>query len=172
MKFPNTLIEKATGPKDIRSYLHEVYLDTDKKRLIATNGHIAVIVPVELSEQDTSGPVSADALKAARRTTKSLTAISEPEIICTDVLTVTNGPTFPRSELSGKFPDVDRIMPKKKGRIKISFNAQLLVDLALAIGEGKHKTGVCLHIDPNDGETAIYVSNNSDRYGVIMPMRL
>ena len=177
MKVPNITIEKAAAKKDLRSYLNHPYLDVEKKRLIATNGHIAAIVLVEVSAEDVSGSVSAEALKAARQAARSVAVVTgEPaEIICTKTaLKVTNGPSFPRPELEGKYPDVDKVVPEKIDRyIKVGLNAQLLIDLALAIGEGKYKPNVCLHIDPKNSQTAaVYVSNNSDRYGVIMPMRL
>ncbi len=174
MKVPNTLIEKAAAKKDVRVNLNNPYLDTKKKRLIATNGHIAAFVPVEVSAKDISGPVPAEVLKAARRAAKHFIVADGPEIICAKAtLAVTNGPSFPRPELDSKFPNVDQVVPKTKGWIKVGLDAQLLIDLALAIGEGKYKTHVCLHIDPKNSQTAaVYVSNKSDRYGVIMPMRL
>ena len=175
MNVPTGLIEKAAGIHDIRKHLNDPYLDTEKKRLIATNGHIAAIIPVEVSEADTSGPISAEALKAARKAAKGspLGGIA-PTIACTEkTLEVGQGPTYPRPDLQNKYPDIDKVIPKTKGYIKVGLDAKLLYDLALAIGEGKYKTHVCLHIDPkNSKKGTIYVSNNSDRYGVIMPVRL
>ncbi len=162
-------IEQCAGKSDVRDYLNNPYLDTENKRLIATNGHCVAVVPVELSEGDTSGPVSAEALKAARKT---LSQLREAEIVCNSGLEVRTGPAFPRPNCDLKLPDIDRITPDKKGRICVGVRAQYLADVAKAIANQKYG-GVALWIDPENSETAsILLEGENGAYGVVMPMRI
>ena len=168
-------IEQCAGKNDVRHYLNHPYLDTENKRLIATDGHCLAVVPVELSEGDTSGPVSADALKAARKTITGISRVpyrTEAEIVCNGGLEVTDGPTFPRPDLDGsKYPDIERITPDKEGRICFGVKAQYLADVAKAIANSKYG-GVTLWIDPKDPTAAILLEGENDAYGVVMPMRI
>ena len=168
-------IEQCAGKNDTRFYLNNPYLDAENKRLVATNGHCLAVVPVELSEGDTSGPVSADALKAARKTLAVFNPDlnGEAELVCNDQLEVTDGPTFPRPSFNGnKYPDIDAVVPDKKGRICVGVRVQYLADVAKAIADSKHG-GVKLWIDPENSETvSILLEGENGAYGVVMPMRL
>ena len=133
------------------------------------------MVPVELSEGDTSGPVTTDALKAARKTFAVFNPDlnGEAEIVCNGGLEVRCGQTFPRPDLdSSKYPDIERIVPDKEGRICVGVKAQYLADVAKAIANSKYG-GVKLWIDPEKSETvAILLEGENGAYGVVMPMRI
>ena len=64
-------IEKVcTHPKMIRPPLENVWLDIEKKRLLATDGKIMAIVPCEPEEGDISGYISPESIKTYRQASK------------------------------------------------------------------------------------------------------
>jgi len=176
-------IESATSKDKNRHNITEPYLEVrpdGQSRLMATDGRMLAVLPVETSEDDVSGYVSADALKASRkgRTMESV-------IRCNGSLEVWHGATFPRPD-PGTYPNVDVVMPKNeathgKRKIRLSLNAALLARLADAMGT----EGVTLEFlaDESDGSVSdpLMVTPRStddrkcamdDALGVIMPMRL
>ena len=173
MKMPNRQLDKATaGKKDMRSTLLEPYLDTEHERIVATNGHILAVCPVELDENDTSGTVSSESIKAAlkiapERARRDKTA----NVKANGSLVLENGATFPR-ESNGPFPQIDRVIPDTSvAEMVISFDAKLLKELADAINTPGTSV-IKLHI--KDNNSAFYVESDdmSDCYGVIMPCRV
>lgn len=130
MKVPNTKFEKCADPKGGRPNLREPWLDVDKERLVATNGHVMVVIPVEVDENDVTGHVPMDAVKAARKVTKH-----DPELYMEAKHANAYGGRYPRGDL-GKYPDVDQIiepLPKGEGEADIVLDAKMLYDLAQAL---------------------------------------
>ena len=169
MKLANRKLEKAASTDQIRHFITEPYLDVDNSLIVATNGHIMAVCPVELDEGDTSGYVSSECIKAGikaspvtKRTDKTA------NIKANGSLVLDNNQTFPRPEL-GTFPDYKRVLPDpSKAEMVISLDAKLLKDLADAINTPGSSV-IKLHI--KDNKTAFYVESdkNSECYGVIMP---
>lgn len=179
METPRTEIEAIAGTKDIRQYLHHVYMDRTNNRLIATNGSAMAIVPVapeSFSPEDTSGYLSLDAIKAARKVKHY--AESPDALVANGSLTVLHGPTFqrPTEESEGKYPDVDRITHSQHAQAYIYVDAALLLQLAKAINNhGAKCQSVRIYL-PYDGNTAMRVEpRNSEpgqgSFGYIMPVR-
>jgi len=173
MQMPNRHIYKATsGPKDYREMLTEPYLDTEKSLIVATNGHILAACPVELDEDDTSGVVSTEAIKAAIKTSPVKRRQDKTaNVKANGSLELDNGTTYPREE-KGPFPQYERVIPDKdKAEMVISFDAKLLKALADAINTPGTSI-VTLHIQDNN--SAFYVDSDSlsECYGVIMPCRV
>jgi hypothetical protein len=137
MIFDKTHQVDAIVSKDItRIHLTQAHLDIERKRLEATNGHMAVSTPVEIEPGDVSGPVSVDALQAARKAAGRAPTAS---IHCNGSLAIPSGPTFPRPDLQGmKFPPLPAVIPAVKpgdpGTFTINFNVEYLHRLAKAIG--------------------------------------
>ena len=169
MKFPKTMIEKCVSKKDVRYYLNDCHLDVENKRLVATDGHKAVFLPVTVSESDTSGPVTSEAIIAARKLAKGKGVC---EIGCNGSLELSNGASFPRPDHGTSYPEMDRILPQIDTDIRVSLNAQYLLDIAKAISDGKFATNVTLHI-PADTNCAIRISGNiPEAKAVLMPVRM
>ena len=171
MKFNPTMIEACAAKKSDRfqrTNIMQPYLDAENSRLMATDGHKLVICPVEVSADDVSGPISADAIKAARVAKRT---VGDAEIACNGSLAVTGGPTFPRDE-NITFPDVGRVVPDTAGSKAYCIDAAYLLQIAKAINEDRKSTAVILHI-PEDANTACKVTTISgESYGVIMPVRI
>lgn len=167
-----TQIEKSAAKKDIRENLNYVYLDRDNDRLLATDGHILAVVPAQCADDDVSGYVSVDAIKAARKANKH-----DATIKANGSLAVVNGPTFDRPDPGLPFPDIDRVIPEVTGDPDIALNAKLLLQLAEAISDTPNRI-VHLRFARNSagdicGSSAVHVTsgNNPDNFGVIMPVR-
>ena len=122
-------IEGIMSSDATRHALTHARLDVVGRRLIATDGHCAVILPVEVHDADTSGSVSGDAIKAARRAKTN-------EITCASALEVAGGATYPREDGSG-FPDIDRVRPAfapgGAGTHTIDLDAETLARIAAAM---------------------------------------
>jgi hypothetical protein len=174
-------IESAASKDKTRHSIIEPYLEIRESgsRMIATDGRILVVVPVETTPDDVSGYVSADALKASRKGKQV-----ESVIRCNGALETWDGASYPRPDL-GTYPNVDQVMPKNeathgKRKIRFSVDAALLSRLADAMGTD----GVTLEFlaDESDGSVSdplmVTPRSTSDRkcatidaLGVLMPMR-
>lgn len=81
--------------------------------LVATDGHSLVKVPVSGAEGDALGPISPDALDAARKIAKKAKS-GVGEIRCgLDTLTLADGSILPRPKRPDgfSFPDYQRVIP-------------------------------------------------------------
>lgn len=165
MKLPNAEIEKACATKDVRSYLNQPWLDVENKRLVATDGHIMAVHPVELGDDDTTGPVTLEAIKAARKT-------SGNAIIVNGRLEIEGVASFPRPDV-GRYAQYEKVIPKKPDREPdLAIDANLLLNLAKALnGKGQKPQGIMLWLPKKYG-SAIYAQGKSDAVGVIMPMKI
>lgn len=184
MIVPRQRIEEARDKeKDARRGLAFVHLDAKKSRLEASDGKILAVVPVEGCEGDTSGPVTAEALKMARSVNKGHVI----GISANGTLKLDTGAEFPRPE-APTFPDVDRVTPDPAhARILLGINPELLRRLHLAIAENASaQPYLALYISPDqDGvvRRGIHVRvagksygseargvETGDAYGVQMPV--
>lgn len=150
-----------------RPYLIHVELDVTGKRMLATDGHRLVVVPCEPQEHDTSGPVTGEALKGARKFAKR--AKQPTTALSANGALVYPGVTLERpSRGDAQYPPVDRVIPGEPERsITISFNPKYLYELALALG-----TPGCvkLRIDRDDSTHApITVNPGEPAFAVLMP---
>jgi DNA polymerase-3 subunit beta len=181
MKLPTARIEEAAAEKDIRYYLNGVYVDAERGRLVATDGHILACHVHEPNGQK-SAIVPIDVVKAARvggrKATLEIRAVTE-EHTNQPMFEATNGRTgavLRNQPIDGKFPEYQRVIPEKPaGEPTITLNAELLVRLQRALSEKPaSESGVKLWIT-DDKHAAIYVETTdhaeTGAVGVIMPMR-
>lgn len=155
--------------KDSLAYLTAAHLDVAGSRLVATDGHKLVAIPVTIDDGDTSGPVTAEAIKAA---IKAAGRNGDAAIACKGSLAVQNGPTFPRPGDLGQFPDFDRIIPKE-GTAQIGINAEYLAAIQKAAGSKWIGLQFALNEDGSiAGNSAVRVHCGADVIAVVMPMRI
>lgn len=166
MKIQNRKLDGVVGKDKIRNYISQPYVDVDKKIMVATNGSILSVCPIEPDEGDTSGHIPLEAIKAAIKGNKF-----DPCVKANGNITLESGQTFPREDL-GQFPVWNRVIPDKdKAEIVISLDAKQLKALADAICNPGKQSIVRLHI--KDNNTSFYVdTGDSDCYGIIMPCRI
>lgn len=138
------------------------YLDAKAKTIAATNGHLLVVVPVELDEGEKSRHVVQPELDRARYPVSPAA-----EDIARD---------------RGVFPDVIKVVPPFKpfsaGTVTVGFSAEYLFRLSQALGTEQSR--VVLTFVPGcceRDEGAILVTAGEwlqpgDAFGVLMPLRL
>ena len=171
MKLPNTDIERAAASNDIRRYLNHVHLDVENQNLVACAGSILAVVPVEVDEGDTTGPITKDAIKLARKGAKK----NEPTVLANGSLSIpAQGVTMARPD-DGVFPDYQRVLIRDEDLPTICLDADLLVDLASALNRrGSQNNGVRLHL-PRNVDAPIKVEPMwgpaIGTVGVLSPMR-
>ena len=170
MKFdPKYKPELCASKDETRPNMCHVELDVKEKRMVATNGHCMVVVPVTVEEHDTSGPISKDALVAARKLAKNTNG--DACIKANGSLAV-HGATFDRPE-ARQFPPVDQVIPPDR-KATISFSAKYLKEIADALGS---KDGVVtLAIDGDCDAITVWsgISKGAkgDPFAVLMPCRM
>lgn len=175
MYLPDTKIEKATAKGNgSRPMLEQVYYDAEKSRVMACDGFVLAVVPVESSEDDLdfSGPLTDQALKMARQGGKSASRKIDFD---NGNYVFESGATLPRPAGPHTYPDVDAIIPKDGDeRVKVCLSAKRLYDLAQAVcASGDKDLQVELSIDAEHSGTRpvlVKALNNEDATGVIMPV--
>lgn len=182
---PKAKPELTTSKDKARPILSEPWLDVaDKPVLVACDGNSMVVIPVVVDPDDTTGPVSTEVLKLARKAKAETIKLGEMAVIAK-----ANGETCATMPRHGKcpkdypYPNFLQIYPAgtdsnrapaipKEGYRKIAFNPTLLIQIAEAMGS---EGGITLHV-PEDGLSVIFVEPN-DRdavpgaRGLLMPMR-
>lgn len=174
MKLPNTEIEMAVARGDIRKYVNHAHLDVEKGRMVATDGKILAVVPVETDENDTTGPITLDAIKAARKGPLK----QQATIIANDSLRVPMvGLSMDRPTDIGTFPDIDRpLNAARDGRLgpSICFDHELLYDLGRALtAKGAKYRGVRVYLPACAGGLSLVEPSGvgtDGPVGVLMPM--
>lgn len=133
----NKIEKVCSGKKDYRPALQNCHLvvnDANRKEseLMATNGRMAVIIPVEAGDHDVTGPITPESLQAGR---KAFPKHTDMNISANSSLAVEGGPTFPRPDCPG-FPteNMRNLFPKETGKIRIGINADMLKAIAEAFG--------------------------------------
>ena len=166
----NYKIDLAANPKENREALRHPYLEGDQ--VIATDGHILAVVPIERDNNDTDGPIPSDAFKELKKATgRGLVG----EIECSVSIKLVNGLIFDRPEVS-QYPSWREVVPRENKEVltTVSFNPELLLKLAKAIGSSYGIKLVIYKDDKEDKGPMRVESNDNDNeaYGVIMPMRI
>lgn len=162
-------IEKAVSTDTTQYVLNNPHLErtgTGKGVLIATDGRRLAVVPVELDVADRTGSVPLDAIKELVKDKYGRSVLivnGKAELIRNDG----SKAEYPRAE--GTFPDWKRVIPTGKVDFEVTFNPQMLLDIARAIGVGKGE-GVTLRLR-KDGLQPIEVTHDGEAHGVIMPMK-
>lgn len=172
MKLPTSKIELCCSTETYRPHLQYVHLDADRRMLEVTDGHVAVRVPVELDEGDTSGPISVEAIKDARKRKANLRA--------NGTLGTDGGPSWPRPEAE---PLADKLQPlfaaANRDLPDIAIDAELILAAAKAICTGKRGLVVQFHFARNadgtiDHRRAVRLSTLADNgaEALVMPYRM
>lgn len=164
---PDRIVAKG---KDANPNLTDPYLDAAAERILATNGHMAVSVPVDRDASDRNQYLSRNLLKVARRFSQD----GAPVTIEGDQVEP-DGPTWP-CEQDRKFPDISAVLASAphrgvEGTFTVGLNAKNLRDLAVALGSDG---AVRLTFDLANPESPIRVeryAGSGDELGVLMPMK-
>jgi hypothetical protein len=177
MKLPTSKIESAASKGESRYTLRAVQLDVERKRMMATDGHILAIVPVEVTEADHSGLIGLDVLKSLRAMQKRAKSVPVEVMVNGKVTAEGNGERAEYELVTGQFPNMDMVVPKvaTDAPCTFSFNMELLVRLVDALkarDTGKYASGriVSLYVKDNNSAVLVKVAD-SEGTGMIMPCR-
>ena len=190
MKIPKACkIELACSTDVTRKALWHPYYDALAGRLLATDGRIMAVIPVQSTEDkpDDSGAITLDALTAGRK----LVCKGMPvEIHANGALTLANGASFPRPvdegfPVAGSNSVIKSSAPSEGDRvIRLTLDFERLKRLVGALGT----PGIVLEIvippadavDANCIASAVFVRPSSvsgdhpaepGAFGIIMPMK-
>jgi hypothetical protein len=173
----------------VRPQLEHAWLDTAKKRLAATNGHIMILIPCEIDDGDTDGFVSVAAIEWARARLRDKGVGNDIQIACGDRLAC-DGASFdrPTVEHCTAFPPVDQAMPDQRpgdaGSVTFAVDANYIKRLANALGDGRDDEDRVAMVKltmklPAHGEpmhTPLLVTSNDDEpgdaIGALMPCKV
>lgn len=173
MRFDPKIKPEVFASKDeTRTHLLHVHLDREEKKLVATDGHRLIVTPVDDVDADHEGPVTAEALVAARKVARQT---KEPWLGANGMLALQNGTTFARPKPE-PFPPWQRVMPDRLTVVGENYapprsaciNAEYLGGVFQAVGKGMVEITIRGELDPIEfrfqgelGETVM----------VVMPMR-
>ena len=168
-------IELAASKDECRQVITNVQLDKKNNCLIATDGKILAIVPVETDIDDISGPVSPEAFKNARKgvSKKQREDNAEINIACKQkelkVYGKNDVTTMQRPNMNLNYPNYKQIIPRNEATIKIIFNPEYLLRIAKAIGSSE---SVTLEIVDELSPITVYPNQKgNDAFGILMPLR-
>lgn len=174
----------AAAKEDVRYYLNGIYFDTAKGRLVATTGHVMIIAKMTFEPNVKSvDPVIVPramietALKGAK--SDALVAVEigpRPQKGSTSqvrsVRLITGATSVSGTEVDAKYPDYERVVPKKFNGETAQLNHEYVGTIGKAlclIAMGKSaKTPVSAQ--HNGTECAVFAADDS-AVGLIMPMR-
>jgi hypothetical protein len=168
--------ELCASDDSTRTQLCEPWLDVEKKRLCATNGHMLISVPIETDDVDATGPLPSDALKAARKACGR--SASEISLSANGTVQIPGGASFPRDK-TVQFPPIDQVIPsyKKgdKGTVTFGVNAHYLATLAKALGSDTGVIQITIKIENGTTLDPLLVSRDvghKDEVALVMPCRV
>jgi len=166
----NVQIEKASSTDASRPSLLPVVLHDG--RLIAIDGRILAVVPVEADAEDVPGPISRKSISAARKLAGRGDDVHM--LLGPDSVNLTDGSTHPRPpRMEGLHTTdtVDRLCAIPKGAREVQINVALLDTLVSALGANPRLPIVTLWISPNEADPIVVkVRDNPGAIGVIMPV--
>ena len=166
-------IESVCSDDKSRPSIQNAWLDAEKGRIIATNGKIMAIVEITTDEGDVTGPITPDAIKAARKEARR----SELSIQANGSLVLPSGVSLPRPSVGEEFgqvppfPNCDAVWPSDANPIvfQVGLDAELLLKLALALSkDGEAK--VRLKFTSSD-EVIQVTGTNRLAKGLLMPTK-
>lgn len=170
--------EKVSTKDSSRPMLAQPWLDCEGKRLLSCDGFALAVIPVELHENDTTGPIPICAIKEARKAGSSGSIVADNDSV--SVETGTGTFSYTRPEDVTAYPDVDQIIkgavPEFGVEATITLDAQKLYDLAKALVEPDRDKSLKIQLFVTRDTSPVYVKplftddGSKCNYGLIMPV--
>jgi len=169
-----------------REHFCDPYLDAEAEKLVATDGHRLIVVPVEL-EADTSGFIARDVLAEGRKLAKKARLA---EVVLEGKQKLSNGAVFPTNQ-ERHFPPwraaVPDFQPGDKGTLTVGLDVRYLKELADALGCKDGAVVITIRLPPKGADaldpilvqalaprekTTLTDYRDPDAFAVLMPMRV
>jgi len=168
-------IELAASSDECREVITNIQLYKDNKCLVATDGKILAIVPVEVEDGEVNGPIPPQAFKSARKgITKKQKEIDDVEIDihCLEgelnIYTKKEGVHNIKRPRDILYPNFKQVIPRNKAKHTIRFNPELLMKLAKAIGSSE---SIVLEFNDEDSPIEVYsCDKTNEAFGVLLPI--
>lgn len=162
MRLKNKMSLKHVVFKGVgRESISEPYFDADKKVIVATDGKVMVLLPVDNSENDVSGHIPIEAISQAQKQSGIL--MSE-KTITVDTKGVKT--EYPRPDL-GSFPQFESVtIPADKSKKVVAFKIDLR--LLKAVEEAFGASDVVVEV-PEDEAYPLRISQG-DKLAYVMRM--
>ena len=144
-------------------------LDRDENKkpvLVATDGRLMAIVPVETEKGDVHGSVPLKAIKELNKDKYNRSKLSlngHAEVKHIDGTEI----KFER-DTESHFPNWQQVIPKKEKVFEIKLSAKRLLDLSQALGVGKYDAVTLTFTGELD---AVKVDGIDGAFGLLMPMK-
>jgi hypothetical protein len=137
--------------------------------LEATDSYKAVMIPVELEDEDTEGFVTIEALKQARKDSPRGTV----RLSANGGLVTPEGTEFSRPE-AGQWPRLPELVPQDTTEFEIGLSAKFLYEMAQAYGDDRVRIKFTASTDgsPNPMRVMHVRPLNGEGEGILMPIRL
>ena len=169
-------IEKVCSDDKLRYAINNV--KAYKHRLVATNGHAMAVIPykkanIDIPEEEFTGLIPPEVFNEARKVNKKFER-DDMIIEHNGKLTVKDYSTGTEKSfnyIDEPYPDVVRVIPRRKTEYKISLNAKLLYELSQALGcDGVilEFTGKTSGIIVKPHENSLCTEDNH-AWGILMP---
>lgn len=186
MNIPIAKLEKfVLSEKDaMGGPMQYLWLDTESKRLISCDGHMACRQTIDVSDEDVAGLIPVEALELARKELKVIVKATDKEtvpdswlkvvagedIIVVENLLTTTTHLVKRPKLVGdqKFPSVDAVFPELAETPTIGLNAEYLSTILSALS----CEGYSLNFWATAPDKVMTIASESgNAVAVVMPMR-
>lgn len=163
MQFPvKSKIEKVLPKDRDNPVLTNPYLDIEAGVVLASNNRCALSIPVEVGADDVSGPVSVDAIKAARKT--------DTEIQCQEKhIVIPGGVAYHREDFPAYPPISELFVSGEDAVVSITLDAKLLAGLAEAMGTDTVTLKLPVGLKRIGVEPFIGLPHVAGAVGVILP---
>ncbi len=186
MKVPDSIIEAAIRETNLRwpAIIEHVHLNVKTGHLEATDGNIAVRIPVDCRGVTANVTIPVEAFRAYRKLKRKAgkhgtvaMLVSDTEAAIISSAEPTPLVVFPVSPSAGKFPPVVKAIPTVEGACTIAIDVALLhrVAQALCLPDKEGRLWVRLWIPDRDGGIRVepYKQEEPDNpvAGVVMPLR-
>jgi hypothetical protein len=164
----------ATKDKD-RTNLRDPYLDVEAEKIVATDGHRMVAIPVEVEHGDVSGYIARDFLKLGRKKSPK----GEPVHIENRSVLRPFDIEWPpdQDHVGDTFPDWRKVVPawneKSPGAVTIGLNAHLLKGISDALG-GDGIVALTFMLEQRDSAPFLVraLGGDPEEIGLLMPCRV
>ncbi len=161
----------AAAKKDIRYYLNGVMVRNGE--LVATNGHMALIIKSDSIKSDGEYIIDNDTLKMIVTAHKGIKGDNRVEVA--DSMTTTGRSKISITPIDGKFPDVNRVIPQDTSGEIAHFNYECLLACQKANEEFLDRDNVYIKLQQSGQSGAKFESedeNDDKLIGVVMPLRV
>lgn len=161
----------AAAKKDVRYYLNGVMVRNGE--LVATNGHMALMIKSDGIKSDGEYIIDNDTLKMIVTSHKGIKRDNRVEVI--DSMTTTGNSKISITPVDGKFPDVNRVIPQEPSGEIAHFNAEYLLACQKANEEFLDRKNVYIKLQHNGQSGAKFESEDgagNKLIGVVMPVRI